>query len=60
MVLDLFEDEWMLNIDNWKDELSMILLIGIMLNTNLLVFFEIERAKKHAMKKNWLKDTSYF
>jgi hypothetical protein len=36
----------MLNIDNWKDELSMTLLIGIMLNTNLHASFEIERAKK--------------
>jgi hypothetical protein len=40
----------MLNIDNWKDELSMTLLMGIMLNTNLLAFFEIERAKKNVIK----------
>ncbi len=50
MVLDLFEDEQMLNIDNWKDELFMTLLMGIMLNTNLLASFEIERAKKNVIK----------
>jgi hypothetical protein len=54
------ENDQSRQMDIWEDNVSMVLLIGGHLETELYDTANIKKAKKRMMKYHWSKDTLFF